>query len=103
MCACLSTLRHFIRTVTPWLLSSGRGTSKANTGTTGTYPLQTIGGIPSTKRSDFERLDEQFGSEARVEGGRPSLDTSNSGADDGRSDQGIVQTTTPQVTYANAR
>ncbi|KAH7354252.1 hypothetical protein B0T11DRAFT_342368 [Plectosphaerella cucumerina] len=103
MCACLSTLRHFIRTVAPWLLSSGRGTSKANTGTTGTYPLQTIGGIPSTKRSDFERLDEQFGSEARVEGGRPSLDTSNSGADDGRSDQGIVQTTTTQVTYANAR
>lgn len=103
MCACLSTLRDFIRTVAPWLLSSGRGTSKANTGTTGTYPLHTIGGISSTKRSEFERLDERFGTEAHVEGGRPSLDTGGSTTDDGRSDQGIVQTTTTQVTYANAR
>jgi hypothetical protein len=97
MCACLSTLRHFIRTVAPWLLSSGRKTSKAKTGTTGTYPLQTIG-----KRSDFERLDE-FCTEARVEGGRPSLDTRGSAADDWKSDQGIVQTTTTQITHGNAR
>ncbi|KAM5344600.1 hypothetical protein ACJ41O_013135 [Fusarium nematophilum] len=115
MCACLSTLRHFVRTVAPRLLSSSRGTStgKSKTGLSSGHELRTIGGTgpgKSGNRGPYTQFDEHFGATAHAEGGyvwppdgkRKSIDGKSSN-DDERSDKGILQTTTTVVDYSDAR
>ncbi|KAJ4222582.1 hypothetical protein NW757_014401 [Fusarium falciforme] len=115
MCACLSTLRHFVKTVAPRLLSSSRGTStgRSKTGLSSGHELRTIGGTGperSGNRGPYTQFDEQFGATAHAEGGyawppdgkRKSID-GKSINDDERSDKGILQTTTTVVEYSDAR
>ncbi|KAL6356004.1 hypothetical protein LRP88_09589 [Fusarium phalaenopsidis] len=115
MCACLSTLRHFVKTVAPRLLSSSRGTStgKSKTGLSSGHELRTIGGGTggrSANRAPYTQFDDPFTTTAEAEGGfgwrregkAGSLDDKSSN-DDGRSDKGILQTTTMVVQYSEAR
>lgn len=114
MCACLSTLRHFVRTVAPRLLSSSKGTStgKSKTGLSSNHELRTIGGTGgrSANRAQYTKFDEPFGSQSRTEAGfgwkakgaAASMDGKSSN-DDGGSDKGILQTTTTRVSYENIR
>ena len=106
ICACLSTLRHFVHSVAPWMLSSSRGTSKTPkaSGPGRSYELRTIGGTTGSKHRQFDRLDEQFGTESRVESDFPRRQSIGSDLSNGdRSDKGIVQTTTTQVTFSQVR
>ncbi|KAI8721245.1 hypothetical protein NCS52_00571600 [Fusarium sp. LHS14.1] len=111
MCACLSTLRHFVKTVAPRLLSSSRGTStgKSKTGHSSGHELRTIGGGTggrSANRAPYTQFDDPFTTTSEAEGGfgwrrdgkSGSLDDKSSN-DDGRSDKGILQTTTMVVEY----
>ncbi|KAH6884932.1 hypothetical protein B0T10DRAFT_577330 [Thelonectria olida] len=111
MCACLSTLRHFVKTVAPRLLSSTRGTStgRSKTALSSGHELQTIGGTGrSGNRAPYSQFDEPFSTAARAESGygwqternmkAGSVDGKSSN-DDGGSDKGILQTTTTRVYY----
>ncbi|KAH6953797.1 hypothetical protein BKA56DRAFT_638278 [Ilyonectria sp. MPI-CAGE-AT-0026] len=114
MCACLSTLRHFIKTIAPRLLSSSKGTStgKSKTGVSSGHELRTIGGTGgrSANRGPYTQFDEPFSTSTRTdaaygwnaEGKAGSVD-GKSTQDDGGSDKGILQTTTTRVFYENAR
>ncbi|KAK7415332.1 hypothetical protein QQX98_005976 [Neonectria punicea] len=114
MCACLSTLRPFIKTVAPRLLSSSRGTStgKSKTALTSGHELRTIGGSGpgrSGSRGPYTQFDESFATTAHAEGGfawsqeiRKASTDGKSSNDDERSDKGILQTTTTVVNYSKA-
>ncbi|KAH7128055.1 hypothetical protein B0J13DRAFT_453815 [Dactylonectria estremocensis] len=114
MCACLSTLRHFIKTVAPRLLSSskGTGTGKSKTGLSSGHELRTIGGTGgrSANRGPYTQFDEPFSTSTRAVGGGYEWNGGKSGGsidgkstqDDGGSDKGILQTTTTRVYYENA-
>ncbi|KAF7556711.1 hypothetical protein G7Z17_g1234 [Cylindrodendrum hubeiense] len=112
ICSCLSTLRHFVKTVAPRLLSSTKGTStgKSKTGISSTHELRTIGGTGgrSANRAPYTQFDEPFSSTARAEAGLWARDGNVGSSDgkvsnDGESDKGILQTTTTHVYYSNAR
>ncbi|KAH7124598.1 hypothetical protein EDB81DRAFT_846919 [Dactylonectria macrodidyma] len=115
ICACLSTLRHFVKTVAPRLLSGTRGTdtgtSKIKAGLSSGHELQTVQGTGrSVNRPQCVQFDETFRTTTRAEAGfgwknrderSESIDGKSSN-DDERSDSGIMQTTTTEVYYQDA-
>ncbi|KAF5023428.1 hypothetical protein F66182_4528 [Fusarium sp. NRRL 66182] len=112
ICACLSTLRHFFKTVAPRFLTSTRGTTsgRSKTANASGLELRTIGGTTrSGNRGPYTQFDEPFTTTAHVEAGAKwhrdgksrSLD-GKSINDDERSDKGILQTTTTTVDYSDS-
>jgi hypothetical protein len=119
MCASLPTLRLFVRTVAPNLMSSTNNSGAKSAGYAGQSGRnRTIGGStmpgPGTnpKRQHYGRFDDgndlEYGMETLVEGRKRSSDvgTKNLGAhepgwEDSNSDRAIIQTTTTAVTYSN--
>ncbi|TLS25295.1 hypothetical protein PpBr36_06835 [Pyricularia pennisetigena] len=104
MCACMSTLRHFILHVRPSTFSSKRGKTDDNTNKSGDdfMQLRTIGQISSnsnTRGKQFLRLDG-CDVETEVRADRLSIDSTKGGDD--HSDRGILQTRTTRITYSKS-
>lgn len=128
ICASLPTLRLFIRTLIPSLLSSSGGSSKRTGygygGASGTHGLVKSQNSTKPKRQQYGRFDDNDNEEIRlktmIEASSPSLDLERGGAeknetanggrewtDDSASEKGILQTgilqtKTLEVTYAQA-
>ena len=119
MCASLPTLRLFVRTVAPNLLSSTAASGAISGGYAGGYAGQSgrsrnvanssmPGPGTNPKRQHYGRFDdEEYGMETLVEGRKKNLDAATksvgsqeAGWEDNASDTAIVQTTTTAVTYS---